>query len=71
MGCIFGQRGTLIKDVGHLSATAQVELLPRAADAVKKLNSSQYLALVVTNQPVLARGDALNGNLINPCKIRL
>ncbi|MCL4415186.1 MAG: HAD family hydrolase [Actinobacteria bacterium] len=31
------------------------ELLPGAASAIKKINDSGYLAVVVTNQPVIAR----------------
>ncbi len=32
-------------------------LLPGVADAVKRIHSSGYLAIVVTNQPVIARGE--------------
>ena len=35
----------------------EFELLPGVADAVKKINASGYLAIVVTNQPVIARGE--------------
>lgn len=33
------------------------ELLPWAAENIKKINESGYLAIVVTNQPVIARGE--------------
>ena len=33
------------------------ELLDGVADAVKAINDSGYLAIVVTNQPVIARGE--------------
>jgi histidinol-phosphate phosphatase family protein len=49
--------GTLIREVGHLKSPDQVELLPGIADAVRRLNRNGTLAVVVTNQPVLARGD--------------
>lgn len=49
--------GTLNKYVGFLTSAEQFELLPGAAEAVKMINKSGYLAIVVTNQPVIARGD--------------
>ena len=33
------------------------ELLPGVAEAIRRINSSGYLAIVVTNQPVIARGE--------------
>ena len=33
------------------------ELIEGAAEAIKQINKSGYLAVVVTNQPVIARGD--------------
>lgn len=47
--------GTLIKEVNLLNRPEQVELLEGAAEAVKLINKSGYLAIVVTNQPVIAR----------------
>ncbi|MBQ5834850.1 MAG: HAD family hydrolase, partial [Bacteroidaceae bacterium] len=35
----------------------QLELLPGTAEAIRKINESGYLAIVVTNQPVIARGE--------------
>ncbi len=49
--------GTLIKEVNHLASPDQVELLPGASAAVRCLNRAGTLAVVVTNQPVIARGD--------------
>lgn len=49
--------GTINKYVGFLTSADQFELLPGAAEAVKLINKSGYLAIVVTNQPVIARGD--------------
>lgn len=49
--------GTINKYVGFLTKTEQFELLPGAAEAIKMINKSGYLAIVVTNQPVIARGD--------------
>ena len=56
--CIFLDRdGTINKYVGFLRAAAQVELEPRAAEAIRLINESEYLAVVITNQPVIARGE--------------
>ena len=49
--------GTINKYVGFLTKHEQFELLPGVAEAVKKINKSGYLAIVVTNQPVIARGE--------------
>ena len=47
-----------IKDMGtFLRSADDFELLPGAAEAVKMINKSGYLAIVVTNQPVIARGE--------------
>jgi histidinol-phosphate phosphatase family protein len=49
--------GTINVEVGHLKSPEQMELLPGAAQAIRALNRAGRLAVVVTNQPVLARGD--------------
>lgn len=50
--------GTINKYVGFLRKAEQFELLPGAAEAVRLINTSGYLAVVCTNQPVIARGEA-------------
>ena len=47
--------GVISKEVNLLAHTDQLELLPGAAEAIKKVNKSDYLAVIVTNQPVIAR----------------
>jgi mannose-1-phosphate guanylyltransferase / phosphomannomutase len=49
--------GTINKDVGFLTNIEDMELIPGVAEAVRKINESGYLAVVVTNQPVIARGE--------------
>lgn len=49
--------GTINKYVGFLRDIDEFELLPDVVDAIKRINSSGYLAIVVTNQPVIARGE--------------
>jgi D-glycero-D-manno-heptose 1,7-bisphosphate phosphatase len=48
--------GTIIEDVSYPRDPAQVRLLPRAADAVRRLNESDFLVIVATNQSGIARG---------------
>ena len=49
--------GTINKYVGFLRKTDQFELIDGVSDAIRKINDSGYLAIVVTNQPVIARGE--------------
>ena len=49
--------GTINRYVGFLSEIDKFELLPGVSEAIKKINESGYLAIVVTNQPVIARGE--------------
>ena len=49
--------GTINRYVGFLRDIDQFELLPDVAEAIKKINASGYLCIVVTNQPVVARGE--------------
>ena len=49
--------GTINKYVGFLRNIDVFELMPDAAEAIRKINESGYLAIVVTNQPVIARGE--------------
>ena len=49
--------GTINQYVGFLTKPEQFELIPEVPAAIKLINKSGYLAIVVTNQPVIARGD--------------
>lgn len=49
--------GTINKYVGFLRNIDELELIDGVADAIKKINESSYLAVVITNQPVIARGE--------------
>jgi D-glycero-D-manno-heptose 1,7-bisphosphate phosphatase len=49
--------GTINKYVGFLRNIDDFELIDGVAEAIRKINSSGYLAIVVTNQPVIARGE--------------
>lgn len=55
--------GTINKYVGFLTDIDDFELLPGVAEAIKLINSSGYLAIVITNQPVVARGEVTRKEL--------
>ena len=55
--------GTINKYVGFLRNIDEFELLPDVADAIRAINASGYLAIVVTNQPVIARGEVTYSQL--------
>ncbi len=48
--------GTVNKKNGLVYQEEQFQLEEGAADAIRRINQSGYLAIVVTNQPVVARG---------------
>jgi histidinol-phosphate phosphatase family protein len=48
--------GTIIRDTEYLRDPDQVELLPGAAEAIKRLNEAGWPVIVVTNQSGIARG---------------
>jgi len=57
--CIFLDRdGTINKFNDFITKPEDFELIEDAAEAIKKINSLGYLAIVITNQPVIARGEA-------------
>jgi histidinol-phosphate phosphatase family protein len=56
--------GTINKEVHHLNHLDKFELLPSVASAIKLFNESDYLSCVITNQPVVARGDCALTDLI-------
>jgi D-glycero-D-manno-heptose 1,7-bisphosphate phosphatase len=55
--------GTINKYVGFLRNIDEFDLIDGVADAIKLINNSGYLAIVVTNQPVIARGEVTFGEL--------
>jgi D-glycero-D-manno-heptose 1,7-bisphosphate phosphatase len=50
--------GTINKLNGFITKPEKFELIDGAAEAIRKINSAGYLAIVITNQPVIARGEA-------------
>jgi histidinol-phosphate phosphatase family protein len=49
--------GTLNVEVNRVRHPDQLELLPGVATAVRQLNEAEYRCVLVSNQPVIARGD--------------
>jgi histidinol-phosphate phosphatase family protein len=56
--------GTINKEVGHLHSANELELFPWVGSAIRRLNYSDYKCCVVTNQPVIARGECSISELI-------
>jgi len=50
--------GTIIRQVELMHKVSQLKLLPGASDAIRLLNEKGIPVVVVTNQPVVARGIA-------------
>jgi histidinol-phosphate phosphatase family protein len=48
--------GTLNHEVNHLKSPDQLDLLPNVGQAVRQLNQSGILTVLITNQPVIAFG---------------
>lgn len=55
--------GTINQYVGFLTDIKQFELMEGVEEAVGRINLAGYLAIVVTNQPVIARGELTVGGL--------
>lgn len=49
--------GTINKEVDHLSSHEKFELIDGVGQAISKINSKGILSIVITNQPVIARGE--------------
>ncbi len=62
--CIFLDRdGTINEYVGFLRKEEQMKLIPGVSQAIKDINDSEYLCIVITNQPVIARGEVTTDGL--------
>jgi histidinol-phosphate phosphatase family protein len=56
--CVFLDRdGTINKFNNFIIKPEDIELIDGAAEAIKTINSAGFLAIVITNQPVIARGE--------------
>ena len=57
--------GTMNVSKGFISNADELELIPGTIEAVKAINKSGALAIVITNQPVIARGECSFDELHN------
>jgi D-glycero-D-manno-heptose 1,7-bisphosphate phosphatase len=48
--------GTIIREADYLRSTSEMRLLPRAAEAIRRLNQAGFAVVVATNQSGIARG---------------
>lgn len=48
--------GVICIEKNLLHKKEDIELIPRSAEAIKLLNENNYKVIVITNQPVIARG---------------
>ncbi len=55
-GVFLDRDGTIVDELGYLSDPDRLVLLPRAADAVRRLNEAGLPVVVFTNQSGIARG---------------
>ena len=53
----FDRDGTINRYVGFLRSLDEFELIPDTVEKIRWANNNGYLAIVVTNQPVIARGE--------------
>ncbi len=57
MRAVFIDRdGTLSEEIGYVNHVSRFRLLPRSAEAIKKLNDAGVAAVIITNQAGVARG---------------
>jgi D-glycero-D-manno-heptose 1,7-bisphosphate phosphatase len=48
--------GTIVEDIGYMNSPDQIQFIPGAIEAIKKLNQAGYKVVVITNQAGVARG---------------
>ena len=49
--------GTINKEINHLSNVDDFELINKCSEAIRRFNLNEFISCVITNQPVIARGD--------------
>jgi D-glycero-D-manno-heptose 1,7-bisphosphate phosphatase len=55
-GVFMDRDGCVVEEVGYVNHPSRIRLLPRAAEAVRRLNEAGVAAVMVTNQAGVARG---------------
>ena len=62
--CFLDRDGVINKEVGDLSRTDQLSLIPGASTSIRRLNQNGFLVIVVTNQPNISRGKISKNEVI-------
>ena len=52
----FDRDGTIIRDVGYIKSPDDVQLIPEAVNAIRRVNYALWPVVLVTNQSGIARG---------------
>ena len=55
--------GTINIENGHINNPNDFELINKSGEAINLINKSNFLAICITNQPVIARGECTFGEL--------
>ena len=55
--------GALNREVGYVKTPGELDVFPEAGPAIRRLNRAGIRTVVVTNQPVLARGECTEAQL--------
>ena len=63
MAIFLDRDGTINQEVNHLSSQEQFELIDGVGEAICQINAAGILTVVVTNQPVIARGELKESEL--------
>ena len=63
MAIFLDRDGTINQEVNHLSSQEQFELIDGVSEAICQINAAGILAVVVTNQSVIARGELKESEL--------
>jgi D,D-heptose 1,7-bisphosphate phosphatase len=56
--------GVINEDISYLTRPEQLKLIPGSAAAIRQLREAGYRIAVITNQPVIARGDLTTAGLL-------
>jgi len=49
--------GTINQHIGYVDKISKLKIFPSSSSAISKINASGMLAILITNQPVIARGE--------------
>ena len=56
--CIFlDMDGTIVHEIGHLNHYKKLKFYSNIENSIRKINESNFLCVLVTNKPVVARGE--------------